>query len=364
MDSTVYSDDSNGFPASENRLNSLEISKYFAMDAEKIAIGVYSPLTGFMDEDEIDTVLSFNHLPDGKPWTMPIFLHVEGSNYFNAGDEIFLKYKGEVFAKMKIESIFRPDVRKIARELYSTDDECHPGVRQLRSFDGKFLSGRVLLLKRLEDLGCDPTPEDVKKFFRERGWKTVAGYQTRNPPHMAHEFIQRIALEITDGLFINPVVGELKPDDFDENSIISSYRYLVDNYYPNDRVLLSPLHIAMRYAGPRAAAFFAIIRRNYGCTHFLVGRDMAGIGKYYPPYAAQDFLSSLDLGINIVPFKEIYYCKRCGMMVSERSCRHGMPREYSLSMSAIRDMLRKGRRPPDTAMRADISDILMRLNSH
>ena len=360
LGSAVYKEQPDLLSASEKRSNSMEISKYFAMDAEKIGTGAYNPLSGFMDENEIDSVLTFNHLPNGEAWTMPIFLHAESEQYFKDGDEIFLKYRGETFARMRVESIFEPDVHRIASKLYLTEEESHPGVRQLLSFKGKFLSGKVFLLKRLESLGGDPTPEDVKKYFREQGWKTIAGYQTRNPPHMAHEYIQRIALEIMDGLFINPVVGELKPGDFNENSIMESYRYLVDNYYPHDHVLIRPLHVAMRYAGPKAAAFFALIRRNYGCTHFLVGRDMAGVGKYYPPYAAHELLSSLDLGINIVPFKEIYYCKKCGTMVSERSCRHGMPEEDALSMSGIRDMLRAGKHPPDTVMRRDIVDILVR----
>ncbi|MCW6168986.1 MAG: sulfate adenylyltransferase [Thermoplasmatales archaeon] len=343
---------------SERRSNSLEISKYFAMDAEKIGTGAYKPLGGFMDENEINSVLTLDHLPDGKTWTVPIFLHVENEQNFKGGDEIFLEYRGETFASMRLESIFKPDVRDIASRLYMTEDKSHPGVKQMRSFKGKFLSGKLTLLSSLESLGGDPTPEEVKKYFREQGWKTIAGYQTRNPPHIAHEYIQRIALEIMDGLFINPVVGELKPGDFDENTIMESYRYITDNFYPHDRVLLRPLHVAMRYAGPKAAAFFAIIRRNYGCTHFLIGRDMAGVGKYYSPYAAQEFVSSLDLGINIIPFKEIYYCKKCATVVSERSCRHGIPEESALSMSRIRDMIRAGKRPPDEVMRKEIVDIL------
>jgi len=340
--------------------NAIDIPKFYAMDAEKIGTGAYEPVHGFMDENEINRVIKSNELLNGKIWTMPIFLSTNSGENLREGDQIMLRYDGQSFAEMDIESVFIPDVRRIAAGIYGTDDLNHPGVRYIRTLSGKFLAGEVRLQKRIKTLGSDPTPAEIKNYFRTRRWRTVAGYQTRNPPHRAHEYIQRVALEIMDGLFINPVVGELKEDDFDEHTIMECYNYLADTYYPKGRVLVEPLHIAMRYAGPKAAAFFALIRRNYGCTHFLVGRDMAGIGNYYEPSAARDFLSTLDLGIEIIGFDDIYHCERCGTMVSSRSCPHGMQRRDRLSMSSIREIIRRGERPPESVMRSDIADIIIR----
>ncbi len=339
--------------------NSLELSKFYAMDAEKIGTGAYHPVDGFMDENDIMSVLASNQLQNGKVWAMPIFLPTEANTTPNPGDQILLKYDGETFARMDVESSFSPDLRDIAKRIYLTDDLNHPGVRHVLSTKGKLISGKVTLLRRLKSLGGDPAPAEVREQFRIHGWRTIAAYQTRNPPHLAHEYIQRIALEIMDGLFINPVVGELKQDDFNENVIMDSYNYFVNSYYPHDRVLLAPLHIAMRYAGPRAAAFFASIRKNYGCTHFLIGRDMAGIGSYYEPFAAQKFVSSLDLGIQIIVFDDIYYCEKCAGMVSIRNCRHGRDGSNGVSMSSIRDMIRNGLQPPRNIMRPDVAELLI-----
>jgi len=213
------------------------------------------------------------------------------------------------------------------------------------------------LLKRSSQ---ESTPLETRETFRKLHWKTIAGYQTRNPPHMVHEYLQRTVMEKVDGLLIHPIIGRLKNDDFSPEAIVESYKYLIDNYYPKDRIYFDTLSIGMRYAGPKAAIFLALVRKNYGCTHFVIGRDMAGIQGLYEPYRAHEMFDELDLGIEPIKFKEAFYCKRCDMLVTTRTCGHGNDAHVSMSMSRLREMIKQGVMPSEKTMRPGIAKILMK----
>ena len=351
-----------------NERQRISVDKAVAFDIEKIAFGAFSPLEGFMGSEEYDSVLCKEILPNGLPWTIPIILapnHSEKSMIedLREGDEPVLIHNGKPIAILHLEEKYLFDKKELARQVYGTTDPSHPDVKKIEHMGDFILSGKIDLLERLSTQS-ELAPQETRKIFEERKWETIAAFQTRNPPHAAHEYIQRCALEIVDGLFIHPVVGELKEDDFPPEAVIESYAYMISNYYPRERVLLSPLSIAMRYAGPKAAVFLAIVRKNYGCTHFIVGRDMAGVGNYYKPYEAQELLKKLDLGIEPILFRESYYCKRCRSMASEKTCGHALEDQLKVSMTQLRMAIANGTRPPPEIMRPDIADLLMKYWPH
>lgn len=344
------------------------VNRAVAFDVEKIAFGAYSPLEGFMGSEDYYSVLYKERLSNGLPWTIPVILTpnpIENPSLENLkeGDEPVLVYNGKPIAILRLEEKYHLNKKEYVRRVYGTTDPAHPEVRKIEYMGDLILSGKIDLLQRLsatEEL----TPQETRKIFEERKWETIAAFQTRNPPHAAHEYIQRCALEIVDGLFIHPVVGELKEDDFPPKAVIESYSYMINNYYPTERVLLSPLSIAMRYAGPKAAIFLAIIRKNYGCTHFIVGRDMAGVGNYYDPYGAHKLFKELDIGIEPILFQEVYYCRLCKSMVTKKTCRHTMENHLKISMTQLRSMIANGIRPPPEVMRPEIADVLIKYKQY
>jgi len=358
-----------------NRLDALpgvEVDRATALDAEKIALGAFTPLQGFMNPEDYESVLRRETLRNGLPWTIPIIFAPRASKGVDAavrlqeGNEAVLFYKGRPIAVLYVESRFAFDKRDYALRVYGTLDGGHPDVRKLVEMPDVLVGGRVDLLERVtapsmsSSTGGELTPAETRGVFEERGWETVAAYQTRNPPHLAHEYLQRCALEIVDGLLIHPVVGELKEDDFPPEAVVEAYEYLIRHYYPPNRVLMATLSIAMRYAGPKAAVLLAIVRRNYGCTHFIVGRDMAGVGGYYDPYGAHDLLKRLDLGIEPILFRESFFCRRCERYATEKTCGHVLEDHLNVSMTQIRKMISLGQRPPPEVMRPEIAEILMK----
>jgi len=329
-----------------------------------LACGAFSPLRGFMDRDNYLSVLERCRLANGHVWTLPVVLSVDAEKIRELphyGPVVLNNKKGEVLGCLFISRVYRRDRQREARLVYGTEDPRHPGVARL-SRQGEFLAGgKVLVLREEENHQPIPwEPVTVRKKIQELGWKKIAGFQTRNPIHRAHEYLQKTALELVDGLFIHPLVGETRPEDIPAETRLRCYRVLLDNYYPRDRVLLGVFPAAMRYAGPREAVFHALVRKNYGCTHMIIGRDHAGTGNYYGPYEAQDFCDRFgsELGITILKFDNAFYCRQCGQTATNRTCPHPEDARLSLSGTRVREMLEKGEEIPSEFTRSEVAAVL------
>jgi sulfate adenylyltransferase len=336
-------------------------------DAEKIATGAYSPLEGFQDAATLEGILARGRLPGDLPWTIPILFPVPAGSEGLAGpgDEVGLVDADDrLIALLRIESQFPLDRGAIARGTYGTDDPNHPNVADLLQGGATAWSGRVTLLRRLVPPWdrAEPTPAEMRAEFGRRKWERVAGYQCRNPPHTAHEYIQRLTLERedVDGLLIHPVVGRLKKGDYKPAVILEAYEALVRGYYPADRVLMAPLTITMRYGGPKAALFLAIVRRNFGCGVYIVGRDQAGVGKYYDPFACHRIFDEYDIGITPARYDESFFCRTCGWMASRKTCAHPASDRLDTSQTRIRTALTTGAPLPSEILRPEVAAILSR----
>ncbi len=340
-------------------------------DAEKIGIGAYSPLDGFQGKEAVDAVVERGRLPDGLPWTIPILLAPTGKENLGvvdsvrAGDEVGLTdQSGRLFAIVRVEEKFRYDRHRLAEQVYGTTDPQHPNVADLQAQGEVALAGPLVLLRRLElPTGTlEKTPAEVRDEFARRGWSNVAAYQTRNVPHTAHEYLQRCTLEREeiDGLFVHPVLGRLKKGDYRPAVIAEAYQALIQNYYPAHRVLLAALSITMRYGGPKAALFLAIIRKNFGCSHYIVGRDQAGIGKYYDPFACQRIFDEYPIDVVPVRYEETFFCKDCGWMATARTCAHPVSSRLDTSQTRIRTTIAKGEALPKELLRPEVYRVLAR----
>jgi sulfate adenylyltransferase len=346
-------------------LSSIRLTADLVSDVENIAFGVYSPLKGFLGKEDYRSVLNHMRLANDLPWTIPIVLDVsrDEAGSLKEGQEVaLLNPGGEPVAILDLEERFEYDKDELAEKIFQTSDPAHPGVAKVAEMKDILLAGKIRLIQE------SPTPFakyklrplETRILFKEKGWRTVVGFQTRNTPHIGHEYVQKTALTFTDGIFVNPVIGRKKKGDFKDEVILASYDELIRNYYLRERAVVVILQMEMRYAGPREAIHHAIIRKNFGCTHIIIGRDHAGVGNYYPPYAAQDIFEEFpDLVIVPLFFKSFYYCKKCQSVVNEKICPHPPSEHINFSGTKIREMLSQGKLPPPQLMRPEVAKIII-----
>lgn len=344
------------------KLNNREIS-----DLELIANGAFSPLEGFLSKADYVSVIENMRLANGHAWTIPVTLSVSESEAANLteGAEVALYQDEYLLGILHLAEKYRYDKQREAELVYKTTNPAHPGVKALYEQGEWLLGGTVSLINHPQNLSFTKhryTPAETRELFRQKGWRRVVAFQTRNPVHRAHEYIQKCALEITDGLLLHPIVGETKSDDVPAAVRIESYNAILNHYYPQARTILSVLPAAMRYAGPREAVFHAIIRKNYGCSHFIVGRDHAGVGNYYGTYDAHHIFDEFEpeeIGITPLFFDHTFYCRACSGMASSKTCPHTTDEHVTLSGTKVRELLTSGNFPPVEFSRPEVAEVLI-----
>ena len=349
-------------PDGVDSLEKVELASRELSDLDMIACGALSPLEGFMGSEDYASVVEDMHLANGLPWALPVCLAVDEAP---SGDTVALAdWTGNVLATLEVNEVYDYDKHLEAERCFRTTDDVHPGVARLFGQKPKYLAGKVTVFQRPEpafpELAFDPA--DTRFAFAKRGWKRVVGFQTRNPIHRAHEYLTKVALETVDGLLIHPLVGDTKSDDVPAATRVECYSVLVDNYYPHERVLVSAFPAAMRYAGPREAVWHAICRKNYGCSHFIVGRDHAGVGDFYGSYDAQlifDEFDAHELDIEPMFFEHSFWCTKCGSMASAKTCPHHPSDHVFLSGTKVREMLAAGELPPVEFSRPEVAEVLI-----
>ena len=342
----------------------IQVSGDLRNDIENIADGVFSPLEGFVGEQDFQSIVKTGRLENGLAWTVPIVLDVDdqAANQMKDAGQVALATGSDKFAILHVQETYSFDRMACAKAIYQTDDVKHPGVEKMASMKNKLVGGRIDVVKRIEQSPLRKyrmTPAETRAEISRKGWNSVVGFQTRNVPHVAHEMLQKAALNLYDGLFVNPLIGKKKQGDFKDEVILAAYVSLIDNYYPKDRAMFVTLHTEMRYAGPKEAIHHAIMRKNFGCSHFIVGRDHAGVGSYYHPFAAHEiFKGYADLGIEPVFFPAFYYCKKCLSYANERNCPHGPEFREELSGTKMRNMVSSGEIPAEHLMRSEVASII------
>ncbi|MBN1232203.1 MAG: sulfate adenylyltransferase [Candidatus Coatesbacteria bacterium] len=346
---------------------SIIVDEETSKDIRNICRGIYSPLNGFLSKIDLSAIIDDSILENGLIWTVPIVLDIdhETAIKLKEGRHVLIKNEdNSPLASMLVEEIYKPDVNKLVSSVFQTNDEKHPGVAGFLSKKEYYVAGRIDLI----DTNRQPFPEynldplETRILFREKGWQTVVAFQTRNPVHRSHEYLQKCALEVVDGLFINPVIGKKKSGDFKDEVIIAVYEKMISDFYPKNRAVMSILPMKMNYAGPKEAIFHAIIRQNFGCTHFIVGRDHAGVGKYYGTYDAQKIFEKMPfnkLEIKPLCFENSFFCSTCDQMATSKTCPHGDSERIYLSGSLVREMIIKHISIPEEMTRKEISDIMI-----
>ncbi|MEX0775314.1 MAG: sulfate adenylyltransferase [Phycisphaeraceae bacterium] len=353
-------------------LPTITLSAKQACDLEMIAIGAFSPLTGFVGQADFDAICRNTRLADGTVWSVPITLAIDDKTRATIGDHRHAALKhsdGTLMGVINISEIYAHNKALEIPAVFGTEDAAHPGVKAVMDEGNWLVAGPidVITVTPEKEPGEQFTeyrlpPAAVRAEFEKRAWKTVAAFQTRNPIHRAHEYLTKCALEMTDGLLIHPLVGETKPGDIPADTRMECYQVLISKYYNLERTMLSVMPAAMRYAGPKEAILHAMVRKNYGVTHFIVGRDHAGVGNYYGTYDAQKIFeqfTAAEIGMTILKFEHTSWCNACEGMVSSKTCPHGPEQKIMLSGTKVRDLLKAGQRPPQEFSRPEVADVLM-----
>jgi len=348
----------------KDRFKSIEVNIDIVREVENIAFGVYSPLEGFLGKEDFNNVLNRKRLASGIPWTIPIILDLpkENSRKFNKEDSILLNYNNKPVAVLEVNEKYSFSKEEYAKNVYGTQNLKHPGVRRVTQMDEILIGGKVSLitpaLLKFKDYYLHP--KETRVLFKEKGWLDIVAFQTRNVPHLGHEYVQKAALTISDGLFINHLIGPKKTGDFKDEVIIKAYNVLIDKYYLKNNVVMAILQSKMHYAGPREAVHHSIMRKNFGCTHFIVGRDHAGVGDYYHPFAAHKIFDGFpDLEIIPLFFRSFSRCTKCGAIVNDKICPHPQEDHINFSGTKIRKLLSEGKIPSSDLMRPEVAQTII-----
>lgn len=347
-------------------LFTISVSQDLANDVENISDGIFSPLEGFLGQQDFESVISRGRLANDLAWTIPIILDVDESTakkMKDAGDVLLQSKDSDGFAILHVEETYRFDKEKTVNGVYGTSDSKHPGVARTLEMKNILVSGKIDYIKKPQESEIRKyrkSPKETRDGFQKAGWKTIVAFQTRNPPHVAHEMLQKTSLTTRDGVFINPLIGKKKSGDFVDEVIIKCYESLIEHYYPKNRCQMATLHTEMRYAGPKEAIHHGIMRQNYGCTHIIIGRDHAGVGNYYDPFAAQTIFDDYpDLEITPVFFPAFFYCKKCLNFTNDRVCPHDIEAREQLSGTKLRSIIQEGKSPSEYILRPEVSKIIL-----
>ena len=347
-------------------LYSITISEDLANDVENIADGIFSPLEGFLGKQDFESVVSKGRLSNGLAWTIPIVLDVDSQTALKlkeSGNVLLKTPDGVGVAILHVEETFTFDKEKTAKGVYGTTDSSHPGVAKTLSMQDYLVGGKIDFIQRPKETEIRKyrlTPLQTRETFSKAGWKTIVAFQTRNPPHVAHEMLQKTSITTRDGVFVNPIIGKKKSGDFVDEVIVKSYEEMIKHYYPQNRCQLGTLHTEMKYAGPKEAIHHAIMRQNYGCTHIIIGRDHAGVGTFYDPFAAQKIFSDYpELEIAPVFFPAFFYCRKCLTYTNPKACPHGDDAKEQISGTKLREMIQNGQAPSEFILRPEVSKVIL-----
>ena len=352
--------------ADPSGLFSVDISPDLANDVENIADGIFSPLEGFLNQQDFESVISKGRLANGIAWTMPTVLDVDddtGKKMKEAGDVLLKNPEGTGIAILHVEDVYSYDKQATVNGVYGTNDESHPGVAKTNSMNDFLVGGKIDYIQRQNETEIRKhrmTPSQTRELFEKAGWKTIVAFQTRNPPHVAHEMLQKNAITTRDGVFVNPLIGKKKSGDFKDEIIIKAYETMIENYYPQDKCQLATLHTEMKYAGPKEAIHHAIMRQNYGCTHIIIGRDHAGVGKFYDPFAAHKIFADYpELEIEPIFFPAFFYCKKCLTFTNPKVCPHDADSREQISGTKLREMIQNGQSPSEFILRPEVAKVII-----
>jgi sulfate adenylyltransferase len=352
--------------ADPSGLFSVDISTDLANDVENIADGIFSPLEGFLNQQDFESVVSNGRLANGIAWTMPTVLDVDddtGKKMKESGDVLLKNPEGTGIAILHVEDVYSYDKQTLASGVYGTNDESHPGVAKTNSMKDFLVGGKIDYIQRQNETEIRKhrmTPSQTRELFEKAGWKTIVAFQTRNPPHVAHEMLQKNAITTRDGVFVNPLIGKKKSGDFKDEIIVKAYETMIENYYPQDKCQLATLHTEMKYAGPKEAIHHAIMRQNYGCTHIIIGRDHAGVGKFYDPFAAHKIFADYpELEIEPIFFPAFFYCRKCLTFTNPNVCPHDADDREQISGTKLRDMIQNGEAPSEFILRPEVAKVII-----